>query len=244
MRRIVVFVLVLVIALVLFYVSTLVDVGVVLDRVTEAYADNPERAAWLYTALSGVAFLVGTPSTVICGFGGALFGPARGIFQFSIGGLFACYTSFLLARFVLRDWVERKLLAKPSLSAVQRAVESEGVRFLAMARFLPVHGTLMSALLSTTRAKFWPFAIASVVQVPIWFVFVYLGYVTKETAVTVGDTGQWGELLPSLLGVAMFLTVMIYATRRVRKAVQRELDTERSSTAAQASRTASPSNGN
>ena len=68
--------------------------------------------------------------------GGALFGPVHGTLIVLVSVTVGDTLSFMVARFALRDWVERRFGSQ--LSSVERGIEADGAYYLLSMRLLPI----------------------------------------------------------------------------------------------------------
>ena len=107
----------------------------------------------LYLALAIVSLPGGVPLVILAG---ALFGvlPAVPVLSFaaSVGALFA----FLLGRYALRDWLERRY--ERQLVKLNREIDRNGAYYLFMLRFVPVFPLLLINFgMGLTRMRAWTF---------------------------------------------------------------------------------------
>ncbi len=106
------------------------------DSFARIYAEHRVAVIAVYMLIYIAATALSLPgATVLTLAGGALFGLAAGIviisFASTIGATLAC----LVARFVLRDWVQNRFGDK--LAAINRGIEREGAFYLFTLRLIP-----------------------------------------------------------------------------------------------------------
>ncbi|HEX4960548.1 MAG TPA: VTT domain-containing protein, partial [Thermoanaerobaculia bacterium] len=77
--------------------------------------------------IATVAFLPGSVLTLAAGF---IFGLARGTLYTFIGATIGASFAFLIARYVARGAIERKIAGNPKFAAVDRAVGREGFKIV------------------------------------------------------------------------------------------------------------------
>lgn len=128
-------------------------------RFQELYAHNSLAVIAVYMGIYILVTSLSLPGAVILTLaGGALFGLPVGTvvvsFASTIGASIAC----LVARFLLRDWVEEKFGDR--LAAVQRGVEREGAFYLFAVRLIPVFpffviNLVMGLTKMPVRTFFW-----------------------------------------------------------------------------------------
>jgi uncharacterized membrane protein YdjX (TVP38/TMEM64 family) len=107
------------------------------DKFSQLYSENRLAVIASYMAIYIAVTSLSLPgATVMTLAGGALFGFWTGFvvvsFASTIGATLAC----LVARFLLRDWVQNRFSAK--LSAINDGIEKEGAFYLFSLRLVPV----------------------------------------------------------------------------------------------------------
>jgi len=156
----------------------------------------------LLYSVSTVAMIPGGIFDVV---GGAVFGPYLGSLLDLIGGSVGAALSFLVARYVARDWLEAR--AGPRLQGVMRSVDAEGWRFVAFVRLVPIFPyNIVNYLFGLTRIPFHHYVLATVVfMAPSTVAYTWLGYASRQ--VMEGDTHQirYALLALALLGVLLFV---------------------------------------
>lgn len=145
---------------------TLVGVGIVLFYVfdlqqyllLESLKSNREELDVVYqkntTAVIlgfiGIYFLVVALSlpgaTILTLAGGAVFGPVSGMLIVNIGATLGATAAFLVARFVLRDWVERKFGDK--LEPFNKGFSKNAINYLLFLRLVPLFPFFLVNLVS------------------------------------------------------------------------------------------------
>jgi uncharacterized membrane protein YdjX (TVP38/TMEM64 family) len=170
-------------------------------------------------ALATVLFLPGAALTLV---GGALFGPVVGTLYNLTGATIGAVIAFLAARHVAADWVRHR--AGPRIDGIMRGVETEGWRFVAFTRLVPLFPfNLLNYVLGLTRIPLMAYVLATAVfMLPGAIVYTYLGYAGREALAGSGGLLQKGLIALSLLGVLMFLPRLV-ARLRARPATPVEL---------------------
>lgn len=175
------------------------------DWVKAAGAAGPILFMLIY-ALGTVFFLPGSVLTLA---GGALFGPVMGTFYNLTAATLGATLSFLIARYLASDWVERKTGGR--IRQLKEGVENEGWRFVAFVRLVPLFPfNLLNYALGLTRIKLSHYIIASYLfMLPGAIAYTYLGYVGREAMA--GEQGliQKGMLALALLAGVAFLPRLI-----------------------------------
>jgi len=158
--------------------------------------------------LSTVLFLPGSLLTLL---GGVLFGPIWGTLYNLTGATIGAGISFLISRYLASNWVANK--AEGKIQQLIKGVESEGWRFVAFTRLVPLFPfNLLNYALGLTKISFSQYTIASFIfMLPGALAYTYIGYIGKEAA-----TGGENLIKKAMLAIAL-LAVVIFIPRLVNK---------------------------
>ncbi len=183
------------------------DAAALQASVESAGAAGPLLFMLLY-ALATVLFLPGSVLTLA---GGALFGPVWGTLWNLTGATLGAALAFLIARHLGGDWVARR--AGPRLARLNDGVTSEGWRFVAFVRLVPVFPfNLLNYALGLTRIPFIAYVLATwVFMLPGAFAYTWLGHAGREAL-----GGGEGVIRTSLIALAL-LAAVAFLPRLVRK---------------------------
>ena len=131
--------------------------------------------------LACVAFL---PGSVLTLGAGAAFGLRKGFILVSIGSTVGAWASFLVGRYLLRDWVSRRLEKVPAFAAVAGAVGQEGWKVVLLTRLSPVLPfNVLNYGYGLTTVGLGEYTLASWIgMMPGTFLYVYLGAAAGEAA--------------------------------------------------------------
>ena len=176
-------------------------------------------------ALAVAAFVPGSLLTLA---GGAIFGLVRGTaFVFAGATLGAC-GAFLIARYLARRVVERRLGANPRFAAIDRAIAREGRKIVFLLRLSPVFPfSLLNYALGLTRVRFVDYLVASLGMLPGTLLYVYGGKVIGDVAAIAAGArpplgpGGWALLALGLIATAVVTAVV---TRTAKKALSEEIE--------------------
>ena len=175
-----------------------------------AGAAGPAAFVLIY-AIATVLFLPGSVLTLA---GGALFGPVLGTFLNLTGATLGAALAYLVSRHLASDWVAHKTGGR--LKQLVQGVESEGWRFVAFVRLVPLFPfNLLNYALGLTRIPFWHYVLASYVcMLPGAIAYTYLGYAGRE-AIAGGESLIQKILLGiALLAAVAFLPRLVARLRR------------------------------
>lgn len=131
----------------------------------------PRFAAWIDSLGAGgpIAFVVGyaaavvafVPASLLTLAAGAIFGLARGVGYVFVAATLGAAAAFLVARYVARGAVERRLVGTPRFAAIDRAVGAEGRKIVFPLRLSPAFPfTLLNYALGLTRVRFADYVLA------------------------------------------------------------------------------------
>jgi len=175
-------------------------------------------------AVAAVAFIPGSLLTLAAG---AIFGLWKGTVYTLIGATLGSAAAFLVARYVARGAIERKIAGNAKFAAIDRAVGKEGFKIVALLRLSPIFPfNLLNYSLGLTKVGFWPYVAASIAMLPGTLLYVYYGKAAGSLAALAGGgqtkgTGSW-----VLLGVGLVATIIVttFVTRLAGKALRQEID--------------------
>ncbi len=172
--------------------------------------------------IATVAFVPGSLLTLAAG---AIFGIAWGtLYVFVAASVGACL-AFLVARYVARGTIERRLKGNPKFAAIDEAVGGEGRKIVTLLRLSPIFPfNLLNYALGLTQVRFGDYAVACLGMLPGTLLYVYTGSLAGDLAAAVSGagtspsgTGRWALLVVGLIATA---AVTILVTRVARRALQ------------------------
>lgn len=191
-------------------------------------SDNIERAVrslgpWgplVFMAIYLVApalFLPGAPLTIAAG---VLFGPIWGTVYTICGATGGATVAFLVARYLGRDWVERR--TSGSVARIKAGVESEGWKFVAFTRLVPLFPfNVLNYAFGLTNIGLVPYITASFVfMLPGAAAYVYLGYAGREAAGGGRDVVSKALIALALLAVVAMIPTVLKRVRAARGAAK------------------------
>ncbi len=186
------------------------DASVIQNWIEEA--GNAAPLLFMFVYIVGTVFFF--PGAVLTLLGGALFGPVLGTAYNLTAATIGAMLSFLVARYLASDWVEKKTGGK--LKQLMNGVESEGWRFVAFVRLVPLFPfNLLNYGLGLTKIKFAHYSIATYIfMLPGAIAYTYLGYIGKEAATGGEGLIQKAMLALALLGFVAFLPRIIGSIRK------------------------------
>jgi len=194
----------------------------------------PEFASWVESlgpwgpvafiagyAIATVAFVPGSLLTLA---GGAIFGLAEGTLVVFVGASLGAIAAFLVARYVARDAIERRLAGHRRLAVLDRAIEQEGRKIVFLLRLSPVFPfVFLNYALGLTRVRLLDYALACFGMLPGTILYVYYGKVVGDVAALAGGAAaERGTAHYVVLGLGLLATLVVttVVTRIARRALE------------------------
>jgi uncharacterized membrane protein YdjX (TVP38/TMEM64 family) len=224
--------------LVLYIVIGLVVLAALILGGRKAGAYVPQFAQWVESlgvwgpvvfilgyAVATVAFIPGSLLTLAAG---AIFGLAKGTVYTLIGATLGASAAFLVARYLARGAIERRIAGNPKFAAIDRAVGREGFKIVALLRLSPVFPfNLLNYALGLTRVSFLQYLAACMAMLPGTLLYVYYGKAAGSLAEAASGAGvEKGAESWILLGVGLVATIVVttFVTRLAGRALRQEID--------------------
>ena len=178
------------------------------------YADNPLLTVAIYFAVYVISTALSLPGAVLLTLaGGAVFGLFWGTVIVSFASTLGATLAFLMARFLLRDWVQKRFGQR--LATIDAGVRREGAFYLFTLRLVPVFPFfLINLLLGLTAMKARTFYWVS----QLGMLAGTMVYVNAGTQLGKLESVS-GILSPALLGSFALLGVFPLIARKIVEAV-------------------------
>ncbi len=173
-------------------------------------------------ALATVAFVPGSLLTLAAG---AVYGIGRGTVIVLFAATIGASLAFLVARYLARSAVEKRLSGHEKFSAIDRAVGRQGFKIVLLLRLSPVFPfNALNYALGLTRVRFRDYLLASIGMLPGTLLYVYYGKAAGSVAelaagMEMMDRGIWHYVA---LGIGLIATIVVTAviTRSARRALR------------------------
>jgi len=180
----------------------------------------------LFGLLYVAAVLALLPGSALTLAAGALYGLVGGTIVASLASTAGAALAFLIGRYLARRHIQALLLRYPRFDALDKAINENGWKIVALLRLSPaVPFNLQNYLYGLTGIRFWPYLLTSwLAMLPTTFLYVYLGDLGRE-GLQVVDGGvkrprsnaEWAMLIVGLLAT---LALTVYLTRLARKTLR------------------------
>jgi uncharacterized membrane protein YdjX (TVP38/TMEM64 family) len=155
--------------------------------------------------VAAVAFVPGVLLTLAAG---AIWGIFPGVPYVFIAAVLGASAAFLVARYVARAAIERRLVGNVRFAAIDRAVGVQGRKFVFFLRLSPIFPfNLLNYALGLTSIRFTDYVLASLGMLPGTFLYVYYGKVIGDVAALAG-----GATIERGIGYYLVLVVGLLAT--------------------------------
>ncbi len=120
---------------------------------------------------------------------GALYGTWKGSALVFLGAFIGAEVAFLLGRSFLRNWIQRRLIEKPKLKAIEKAVTREGLKLVLLTRLSPAFPfSLLNLAYGLSEVSWTDYTVGLLGILPGTILFCGLGSLA-------GDIARFGEVL-------------------------------------------------
>jgi uncharacterized membrane protein YdjX (TVP38/TMEM64 family) len=176
-------------------------------------------------AAATIAFI---PGLILSIAAGAIFGIFKGTLIVCIGATLGSCGAFLIARYLARESIERRLEGSPRFKSIDRAVAKEGLKIVFLLRLSPIFPyNLMNYGLGLTSVSLHHYAIASIGMIPGTFLYAYSGKAHGTVAAAAGgaaSSGGAGQTALLIVGLAATAVVTAFVTRLARRALKEDVE--------------------
>jgi uncharacterized membrane protein YdjX (TVP38/TMEM64 family) len=175
--------------------------------------------AFIYGLVFGIAATLMVPCLPLTLLAGFTFGLAKGLLAVMSGIAIGAAAGFLIARYVARETVAKKVGENARFAAIDGAIAKEGWKIVGLLRTLPVPFGVTNYLYGLTAIGFWRYMAATMVgMLPGNILFVYLGAFGKRSVD--GPRHPLEYAMGALMIAALVAVVVIL--RRVAQRAARE----------------------
>jgi len=207
-----------------------------LGRLAGAYV--PQFATWVDSLgfWGPVAFVAGyvvavvafVPGSILTLAAGAIFGIAEGTVYVFVAASLGASAAFLVARYIARSAIEKRLADNPRFAAIDRAVGEQGRKIVFLLRLSPVFPfNLLNYALGLTQVRFVDYVVACVGMLPGTLLYVYYGKLAGDVAALAGGAApERGNEYYAVLILGLVATVVVttIVTRTARRALAEATD--------------------
>lgn len=194
--------------------------------VVEWLADLGRLGPFAFVSVYFIATIALFPAWILTVAAGIIFGVTRGTLYVLIGAVTGAGAAFLIARYLARPLVARRVRQDGRFARIDRAVGRDGLRVVFLMRLSPVVPyNLLNYGLGLTAVRFRDYLLASVGMVPGTLLYVYSGKAIGDvTALARGAAVDHGAGYYVVLGLGLAATIAltVLLTRIARNALREE----------------------
>jgi uncharacterized membrane protein YdjX (TVP38/TMEM64 family) len=203
------------------------EAGILLPRFVEWVQGLGAWGAVAFVVGYSIAVVAFVPGSLLTLVGGAIFGLLWGTVLVFVGATTGSALAFLIARYLARPAVERRLGRDERLRKIDRAVESQGLKMVLLLRLSPVFPfTLLNYALGLTRVRLRDYVLASAGMLPGTLLYVYYGKAAGDVATLISSGPRQGSgyYVVLAIGLVATLAVTVLVTRMAQRALARETE--------------------
>jgi uncharacterized membrane protein YdjX (TVP38/TMEM64 family) len=170
--------------------------------------------------LATIAFVPGLLLTLGAGL---LFGVVWGSVYVFVASTAGAILAFWIGRYLLRDWVAKKIDGNAKFQAIDTAVGQSGFKIVLLTRLSPAFPfNLLNYAYGVTGVSLRDYSLASIGMIPATILYVYIGSLAGSIA-TLGTNTKVSDpkiqLAAQVLGLVATIVVTVYITRLAQKAL-------------------------
>lgn len=205
----------IVLSMILF--ARLFGLGERLQELREWIATMGNLGMVAYVGLYIVAVVAAVPGLPISIAGAAIFGSLKGVILVSIGSTLGASLAFLIARYLARDAIYRRLSGNEKFQRLDRLTEKHGAMIVAITRLVPLFPfNLLNYGFGLTRVPFPTYAFWSwLCMLPGTIVYL-VGTDAIITAVTTGEV-PWIIVGVFVAALAVVIGAVRFASGRLKE---------------------------
>ncbi|HJM81986.1 MAG TPA: TVP38/TMEM64 family protein [Nitrospinota bacterium] len=208
------FALIITLAVAIFY-TTGVNVYFQQNYLDKLVTDMGIWAPLGYLFIYIVATLLGVPGTILSIIGGIAFGPYLGTLLIVIGATLGACGAFILAKFLIRDFIENKFGNALWFKKLDDGMKNNGLNFVLFIRLVPVFPfNAINYAFGLTNVRLRDYLIGTFIGI-IPASFVYANAASKASDAVIGGeigAGFYISLILLAIIVAMPLCYKLYKT--------------------------------
>lgn len=176
-----------------------------------------------FIAIYILATILFIPGSILTLGAGVLFGIIWGSIYVSIGATIGAVSAFLIGRYLMRGWVEKRIGGNSKFEAIDQTVAREGWKIVVLTRLSPVFPfNLLNYAFGVTQVSFKDYFFLTWIGItPGTVLYVYLGSLVSSLAMlgTEGRARTPAEWAFYAVGLVATIAVTVYITRVAREAL-------------------------
>lgn len=206
MKKVIAFVLLIVVGFFIFYQTGLVNELHNVPAMQAWFQSQGWIGYFAFILLCIVTAVFMLPGGLLAIVAGIAYGGFIGGLLTVIGSTVGASISFILGRTLLRDEVNKKYGDKPTFKKIMKGVDENGISFLILTRLVPIFPyAIQSYAYALTPMKFWRFSLISgITMLPACFIYAYMASDILTEGVSMSLTIKF-----TIFGVILFLLTYI-----------------------------------
>ncbi len=156
---------------------------------------------------------------------GSLYGTWIGTIVVFTGAFIGAQISFLLARTLMREWIEDRLSSSSKFKSVRKAVSRQGLKLIILTRLSPAFPfSLLNFVYGLSEVKLIDYSIGLIAILPGSIVFCGLGSIAGDMAsfqdVLINSNNELTSQALRIVGIITTILSVLIVTRVAKKAIQ------------------------
>ena len=176
-----------------------------------------EQLGWagyvMFILIHTASMIAVTPRSVLAVAAGLIFGPVAGVILVTISSISGASVTFLLARYLARDTVERWFSKHKQLENFYHMAETRGAEMIAITRLVPIlPATVLNYGFGLTKMRFSKYFLWSILcMIPGTFIYVLGANVVTKI---ISNAAIPMELAAVLVAAVIICVLFIIAMRK------------------------------
>jgi len=186
----------------------------------------------IFMVFYNLATLCLIPGSILTMKGGCLYGLIHGSIIVFVSATFGAITSFLLGRYVCKNWVYSMLNKYPQFIQINEAISKKGWQIVFLSRLSPLFPfNLLNYLFGISKISFQDYLIGSLGIIPGTLMYVYFGSLATNLAtanvdnIIVTPKTQIITWTVRIIGLISTIMITIISTNFARKNLNKNLNT-------------------
>ncbi len=161
----------------------------------------------IYIALYILGVIFAIPGVALTLLSGPLFGFWQGLLLVVIGSNLGCQLTFVLSRFLGKDFVERMIPKDSRVEKIFLKTESNGFLFMLYMRLLPLFPfNLVNYISGLTKIKYWQYTLATFIGMLPGTII----YVQVSVAATNAGSNPWGLVISVAILIVFTVAIKLF----------------------------------
>ncbi len=184
-------------------------------------------SAIIFILIYIIATIALIPGSILTLGAGVVFGVVWGSVYVLIAAIIGETLAFLIGRYLARDWITQKIANNQTFTALNRALNQEGLKIILLTRLSPIFPfSLLNYAFGVTGISLRDYFFGSIGMIPMTITYVYLGSLAGDLANIRQATQLANPELQWTIRIIGFLATIaatVYITRIARNALTNSL---------------------